>query len=219
MSIRSSLTHLHGFQLLVWLPYLIGITFFCLYQQNKSSESKVKFRQASNHCKGVLQASKMEYANETKEKFTSQKLGSWHFWWIANSILKKVNLLYLLYSMVLSSASDKAKLFAKNFSRNYNLDDSSLYLFSFLELNWNCQSGYICHNKPWFVKGIWSWLYSIGGSKELWTWTLIHTRWIHLICVWRNLVFQIAGLFLYLKMLWKGVQLKTAALLVVFLWL
>ena len=99
ISIRSSLTHLHGFQLLVWLPYLIGITFFCLYQQNKSSESKVKFRQASNHCKGVLQASKMEYANETKEKFTSQKLGSWHFWWIANSILKKVNLLYLLYSM------------------------------------------------------------------------------------------------------------------------
>ena len=80
ISIRSSLTHLHGFQLLVWLPYLIGITFFCLYQQNKSSESKVKFRQASNHCKGVLQASKMEYANETKEKFTSQKLGSWHFW-------------------------------------------------------------------------------------------------------------------------------------------
>ena len=25
--------------------------FFCLYQQNKSSESKVKFRQVSNHCK------------------------------------------------------------------------------------------------------------------------------------------------------------------------
>ena len=36
----------------------------------------------------------------------------------------KVNLLYLLYSRVLSSVSGKAKLFAENFSRNYNLDDS-----------------------------------------------------------------------------------------------
>ena len=28
--------------------------FFCLYQQNKSFESKLKFRQASNRCKRVL---------------------------------------------------------------------------------------------------------------------------------------------------------------------
>ena len=32
--------------------------FFCLYQQNKSSESKVKFRQASNCCKRVLEGAK-----------------------------------------------------------------------------------------------------------------------------------------------------------------
>ena len=41
-------------------------TFFCLYQQNKSSESKVKFRQASNCCKRVLEAAKLAYANKTK---------------------------------------------------------------------------------------------------------------------------------------------------------
>ena len=35
-------------------PYFIEITFFCLYQQNKSSESKVKFRKASNRCKRAL---------------------------------------------------------------------------------------------------------------------------------------------------------------------
>ena len=29
---------------------------FCLYQQNKSSESRVKFRQTSDHCKRVLEA-------------------------------------------------------------------------------------------------------------------------------------------------------------------
>ena len=41
--------------------------FFRLYQQNKSSESKVKFRQASNRCKRVLQAAKLAYANKTME--------------------------------------------------------------------------------------------------------------------------------------------------------
>ena len=37
--------------------------FFCLYQQNKSSESKEKFRQASNHCKKVLEAAKLTFAS------------------------------------------------------------------------------------------------------------------------------------------------------------
>ena len=40
--------------------------FFCLYQQTKSSESKVKFRQASNCCKRVLEAAKLAYATKTK---------------------------------------------------------------------------------------------------------------------------------------------------------
>ena len=33
-----------------------------------------------------------------KESITSQKLGSWDFWWIAIVFSAKVNLLYLLYS-------------------------------------------------------------------------------------------------------------------------
>ena len=41
-----------------------NLFFFHLYQQNKSSESKVKFRQASNHCKRVLEAAKLEYATK-----------------------------------------------------------------------------------------------------------------------------------------------------------
>ena len=72
--------------------------FFCLYQQNKSSESKVQFRQASNRCKRVLEAAKLAYVTKTKESITSQKLGSWEFWQIANSFSTKVNLGYLLYS-------------------------------------------------------------------------------------------------------------------------
>ena len=103
--------------------------FFCLYQQNKSSESKVKFRQASNHCKRVLEAAKLAYATKTKESITFQKLGSWDFWRIANSVLNKgKSAIPPLFNSqeVCSSASDKAKLFAEN--------KVSLYLFSLLEL-------------------------------------------------------------------------------------
>ena len=53
--------------------------FFGLYQQNKSYESKVKFRQASNRCKRVLEAAKRAYATKTKESITYQKLGSRDF--------------------------------------------------------------------------------------------------------------------------------------------
>ena len=105
--------------------------FFRLYQQNKSSESKVKFRQASNRCKRVLEAAKLAYANKTKESIVSQKLGSWDFWRIANNVLNKGKSAIpprFNDQEVLSSASDKVKLFAKNVSRNSNLDVSGIPL-------------------------------------------------------------------------------------------
>ena len=40
--------------------------FFRLYQKDKTSDSKVKFKQANNHCKRVLEAAKLAYANKTK---------------------------------------------------------------------------------------------------------------------------------------------------------
>ena len=86
-----------------------------MYQREKSSDSKVKFRQASNRCKRVLEAAKLAYANKTKESITSQELGSWDFWQIANSVLikgKSARPPVLNGPEVLSSASDKAKLFA-----------------------------------------------------------------------------------------------------------
>ena len=46
---------------------------FRLYQMDKSSETKVKFRQVSNRCKRVLEAAKLAYAYKTKEPITSQK--------------------------------------------------------------------------------------------------------------------------------------------------
>ena len=44
-----------------------------MYQQNKS-ESKVKFRQASNLCKRVLQSARLAYATKTKGSVPSHKL-------------------------------------------------------------------------------------------------------------------------------------------------
>ena len=105
--------------------------FFRLYQREKSSDSKVKFRQASHPCKRVLEAAQLAYANKTKASFTSQKLGSLQFCLIANSIINKgKSAIPPLFNgpEVLSSASDKAKLFAENFSMNSNHDDSGISL-------------------------------------------------------------------------------------------
>ena len=70
----------------------------------------------------------------TQECNTSQQLGSWDFWRIPNSVLKKgKSALPLLFNSpeVLSFASDKTKLFAENFSKSSNLDDSGISLLVF----------------------------------------------------------------------------------------
>ena len=86
----------------------------------------LKFGQGSNCCKRVLEAAKLAYANKSKESITSLKLGSHVFSGIANS---KSAILPLLNALeVLSSASDKAKLFAANFSKNSDLNDSGVSL-------------------------------------------------------------------------------------------
>ena len=129
-NISSSLTHLHGLRLFFAAATVHRNLFFRLYEQNKSSESKVKFIQASNCYKKVLGAAKLAY-NNTKESIFSQKLGSWGFWQIINCVFNKVkSALHPLFSgaEVLSSASDKAKLFAKNVSKNSSLNDSAFYL-------------------------------------------------------------------------------------------
>ena len=122
--VRSSVTH-PWFSAACAAAIVHRNHFFHLYQREKSSDSKVKFRQASNRCKRVLEAAKLAYANKTKESITSQKLGSRDFWRIANSVLNRgKSAIPPLFNGpdVLSSASDKAKLFAENFSMSFNLD-------------------------------------------------------------------------------------------------
>ena len=66
-----------------------------------------------------------------QESIPSQKLGSRNIWQIANTVLNKgKSTIPPLFKgpKVLSSAFDKAKSFAENFSKNSNLDHSGIFL-------------------------------------------------------------------------------------------
>ena len=103
-----------------------------LYQQNKSCGSKVKFRWASNCCKLVFETAKLALIKQ-KSPSLPKKLGSWDFQQIANSVLsnsKSAKPPQFNRPEFLSSAFDKAKLFAKTFLRTLILmTQISLYLF------------------------------------------------------------------------------------------
>ena len=65
-----------------------------------------------------------------QESITSQKLGCHDFWQTANSVLSKgKSAIPPLFNglEVLPSASDEAKLFAENSSKNSNREDSDIY--------------------------------------------------------------------------------------------
>ena len=89
VSIRSTLAHLHGFQLHALLSYVKEITFVCT---NSINLLKLKFRQASDCCKRILEGAKLACTNKTKALRTFRKL--------LLVFSTKVNLLYLLYSTV-----------------------------------------------------------------------------------------------------------------------
>ena len=109
--------------------------FFRLYQQNKSSESEVKFRQASNRCKRVLEAAKLAYATKTT---LPRNLALRTFGELPIVFSTKVNLLYLLYSTAQRCCLlhlMKQNYLLKTFPRTLILMTLlSLYLFPHLEL-------------------------------------------------------------------------------------
>ena len=77
-------------------PIVYRNQFFSLYQKYKSSDSKVKFRQASNHYKRVLVAVKLAYANKQKNPLLPRNLALRTFGELLILFSTKVNLLYLL---------------------------------------------------------------------------------------------------------------------------
>ena len=114
------------------------------------------------------------------------KLDSGEFWGNASNLLNKGKSVIppLFYGQdMLSSASDKANLFAENFSKNSDIDDSgialhvspsrtNLNLHNIFETPKMVKKG---HNESWYGKGIWFRLYNSDGSKERWVWTFVHT--------------------------------------------
>ena len=86
------------------------------------------FQTSNNGCKSILEAAKLAYDNKTKleRNLALGTLGK-----LLMVFLTKVNLLYLLYSMVRRycfAAFDKAILFTKIFSKNSNLDGLGISL-------------------------------------------------------------------------------------------
>ena len=113
--------------------------FFHLYQQNKSSESKVKFRQASNRvAKGFLKLPNLHMLLKQKSPSLPRNLALGTFGELLIVFSTKVNLLYLLYS------TDRRCCLLHLIKQNYLLKTFprtqilmtlvSLYLFSLLEL-------------------------------------------------------------------------------------
>ena len=94
-NIRSSLIHLISADCAAAIVHRNH--FFRLYQREKSSDSKVKFRQASNRCKRVLEPAKLAYANK-KSPLLPRNLALVTSGKLLIVFSKKVNLLYLLYS-------------------------------------------------------------------------------------------------------------------------
>ena len=83
-----------------------------MYHENKSSATTVKFRQASNRGKRVLEAVKLAYVNKTESILNKDKVA-------VPPLFNSPG--------VFSFASDKTKLFAETLYENSNLDDSYIF--------------------------------------------------------------------------------------------
>ena len=193
----------------------------------------MKFRQASNCCKRFFEPAKHAYSNKAKKFITSQKFGSSSFWQIANNLLNKgksaVPLLFNGWE-ALSSAFNKAKLFAENFSKNSNLDHSGILSLVF-QSRTNLK---LCNDfeAPKIVK---KFIMNLDLSKascpDCFPVVILkncepETSYI-LAELFNKCVkescspdcWKISLVVPVFKMLGKGLQLKTTTLLVFFLWL
>ena len=112
--------------------------FFRLYQKDKSSESKVKFRQLVIVAKGFLKLPNLHMLIKQKSPSLPKNLAVRTFGKLAIVFSTKVDLLYLLYSTARRCCLlhlIKQNCLLKTFLRTLILmNQVSLYLFSLLEL-------------------------------------------------------------------------------------
>ena len=101
--------------------------YFHAYHRNPSDITRFDFRTTSNRCKYVLNAAKDHYASLIQSRIDNENLGTREFWRITNRVMNrgKSSIPTIINGPeILSSSLDKARLFAKMFSSNSNLDDS-----------------------------------------------------------------------------------------------
>ena len=165
-----------------------------------------------------------------KESITFQKLGPRDIWQIANNVLNKdKSTIPPLFNgpEVSSSASDKVKLFAQNFSKISNLDDSCIFLPAFhsrtyLKLN-------NVNVTPKLVKVITNLDSSKASGPDCISVVVLKNCESKLSCILAEL-FNKKGIFSSkflqglicspcLKMPGRGLRLNATSLLVFFLWL
>ena len=180
----------------------------------------------------LLEAAKLAYANKTKESITSQKSGSQDFWRIAYSVLNKCKSAIPLFNglEVLSSASDKAKLFPENFSKNSNLDDSGISLPVFPSRT-NLKLRNISVTPKMVKKVIMNLELSKGSGPDCIAVVVLKNCEPDLSCILAALFnkclkessfsdyWKVSSVVPVFKNVGKGLQLKTTTLLAFFLWL
>ena len=130
----SSLTHLHGFRLVVLLPWLIEITFFICANRINLLNLKVKFSQLVIAAKGILKLPNLHILIKQKGPSIPRNLTLETFGKLLTVFSIKLNLLFLLYPKVqwccLLHLISKNYLL-KSFSKNSNLFYSGIYLLVF----------------------------------------------------------------------------------------
>ena len=113
--------------------------FFRLHQQNKSSESEVKFRQANIVAKGLLKLPNLHVLIKQKNPSLPRNLALGTFGTFRLSVFStKVNLLYLVYPTTrrccLLHLIKQNRFLKTSLGTLILMTQVSLYLFSFLKL-------------------------------------------------------------------------------------
>ena len=115
--------------------------FFHVYQQNRDDDNAhAEFNAARNYCRRILRNSKCSYAQTIRTEISNERPGTRGFWKISRKVLNsgKASVPTLIHGPeVISSSSEKAKLFAANFASNSTLDDQGHTLPDFPQLTDN----------------------------------------------------------------------------------
>ena len=97
--------------------------YFYQYHQNAAPENKKLFCDSCNHCKRVLKDAISNYALKTCRSVLSQLISSHDFGRICNSVLnRRKSTIPLLFNgpEALTTSTDKANLFARNFFMQFH---------------------------------------------------------------------------------------------------